>query len=222
LGSDQVFLTGEKSVSFWRQYTNLNNQAAVADTEKLGIVFDGIEMIVEMISKYAIFEQLYLQDQMQATRLFRIALVRLYASILSFLAQAKYFYAERTGLRMVKSTFHVGLSKMTKLKQEIQDEQVAVVEIARLIDAEHLRAVNGDIKSMPSELTNMRKALDQLQSLCKMPMISWKGLSTVLSGCRYSSSLAGSQTCHILNTMRLLEADDLKIQGYGFLTNRNI
>jgi NAD-specific glutamate dehydrogenase len=117
-----------------------------------------------MISKYAIFEQLYLQNQMQATHLFRTALVRLYASILSFLAEAKYYYAERTGIRVVKSTFQIGLSKMAKLKQEIQDEQVAVVEIARLIDVENLRVLNGDIKSMPSELKNMRNALDQLSS----------------------------------------------------------
>lgn len=167
MGSDQVFLAGETAIILWRQCANWNNQAAVADTKKLGIVFDGIEMIVGMLSKYAIFEKLYLQGQMRATHLFRKALVRLYASILSFLAEAKYYYAERTGIRVVKSTFHIGLPKMAKLKQEIQDKQVAVVEIARLIDAENLRALNGDIKSLPFELTNTRKALDKLESPMK-------------------------------------------------------
>jgi hypothetical protein len=130
----------------------------------MGIVFDGIEMIVGMINKYAIFEQLYLQDQMRATHLFRTALVRLYAAILTFLAKAKYFLRRENRSQSCEECFSYWLPRMAKLKQGIQDEQVAVVEIARVINAEKLRSLNGDTKSLPSELTKMRKALDQLKS----------------------------------------------------------
>jgi hypothetical protein len=116
-----------------------------------------------MIGKFTIFEQIYLQHQMRATNLLRTALVRLYASILSFLAEAKRYYTERTGVRIIKSTFHIELPKVTRLKQKIQDEQVAVLEIARLIDAENLRDLNSAIQNMPSDKENMRRAIDLLE-----------------------------------------------------------
>lgn len=130
----------------------------------MGIIYDGIEMIVRMIGKFTVFEQIYLQHQMRATNLLRTALVRLYASILTFLAEAKRYYTERTGMRMLKSTFHIELPKVTKLKQRIQDEQVAVLEIARLIDAENLRDLNNDIQNMPSNMESMRKAIELLEA----------------------------------------------------------
>ena len=128
------------------------------DSEKLGVIFDGIEMITNMIGRYAIFEELYLREQTKATDTLKPAIIKLYASMLTFLAEAKHYYAQKTGIRIVKSAFRISQRDMVKLGEDIQDEQVAVDEVARLIDAEYLRTASQDIKAASSD---MREALSQ-------------------------------------------------------------
>lgn len=134
----------------------------------MGVVFDGIELIVSLIGKYAIFEEIYLQETTPATDILKPAITKLYASILTFLAEAKNYCVQKTGIRILKGVLNIGQRDMAKLSQNIQDDQVAVDEIARLVDAEYLRKEGQNLKALSPEAAlrneNMRKALAQLDT----------------------------------------------------------
>lgn len=66
-------------------------QIAVSDMVKFGFGVEGAEVIARMISRYAIFEDLYLHRTSKATRELQDALVRLYRTILLYLSKAKIF-----------------------------------------------------------------------------------------------------------------------------------
>lgn len=85
-------------------------------------MFDGIELIVSLIGRYTIFEEIYLQEKTPATDILRPALTKLYASILKFLAEAKHYHVQKTGIRIIKGVLVnaewlnlVKIFKMTKL-----------------------------------------------------------------------------------------------------------
>jgi hypothetical protein len=123
-------------------------------------------MITNLIGRYAIFEELYLREQTKATDILKPAIVKLYASMLTFLAEAKLYYAQKTGVRIVKSTLYISQRDMVKLGEDIREGRIAIDEVARLIDAELLRIAGQDIKAASSNANqhnkDMRKALGQL------------------------------------------------------------
>jgi hypothetical protein len=70
----------------------------------LGAVYDKIEMITNLIGRYAIFEDLYLRESSKASDLLKKAIIKLYASMLTYLAGAKRYYAQNpasTGLQRI-------------------------------------------------------------------------------------------------------------------------
>lgn len=59
-------------------------------------MYDGIEMITNLIGRYAIFEDLYLQGTSKASDLLKQAIVKLYASALTYLAEAMRYFGQNT------------------------------------------------------------------------------------------------------------------------------
>lgn len=80
----------------------------------------------------------------------KTAIIKLYTSILTFLAEAEIYYTRNIGIRIVKSTSRISERDMSKLIEEIQDKQRAIDKIVRLIDAEYLRNTTRDIKYIAS------------------------------------------------------------------------
>ncbi len=75
------------------------NEIAVSDINKFAFIVEGVETIAHTISRYAIFEQIYLGRVKTATHAMRglkEALVRLYAVILKYLSKAKSYLEENT------------------------------------------------------------------------------------------------------------------------------
>ena len=68
---------------------------AVSDIERFDFIVEGAEKLSRCISRFAIFEHIYLQPGSSPTVIaLREALVRLYAAILSYLAKAKRFFEQ--------------------------------------------------------------------------------------------------------------------------------
>ena len=59
--------------------------------EKVGFIVAGVEMLSRMITRYAIFENLYLDRANQGSKELKNGLTSLYASILLYLSKAKRF-----------------------------------------------------------------------------------------------------------------------------------
>jgi hypothetical protein len=66
---------------------------AVNDSQQFGHLLEGIEMITHLISRYAIFEDLYLNQNTSTSVQLEQALIRPYTLVLRYLSKAKKFYS---------------------------------------------------------------------------------------------------------------------------------
>lgn len=79
--------------------------AVVSENQIYSSTVEGIELVSRLITQYATVETLYLKGSSEIETLLSKALVRLYASILVFLARAKKFFSRRTaGKHFIKAS----------------------------------------------------------------------------------------------------------------------
>ena len=69
---------------------------AVSDKEVFGNTVEGVETISHLISRYAIFEDLYMQRNTAVSGELEAMLIGMYAEILIFLARAKKYFQTST------------------------------------------------------------------------------------------------------------------------------
>ena len=75
----------------------------MSDTHLFGFMVEGLETTSHLITRYAIFENVYTQRQTAASAELELALTSLYAEVLIFLARAKkYFQTPMAGRRCVR------------------------------------------------------------------------------------------------------------------------
>jgi hypothetical protein len=72
-------------------------QAALSDTETFGAMIVGLEYISNVITRYATFENLYLNRDSALKDQLAESIVRLYATILIYLSKASRYYDRKTG-----------------------------------------------------------------------------------------------------------------------------
>ncbi len=65
---------------------------AVSDTQVFGATVEGLETISHLITRYAIFEDLYMRRDTAARGELESTLTGLYAEVLIFLAKAKKYF----------------------------------------------------------------------------------------------------------------------------------
>ena len=79
-------------------------QAVVSENQIYSSTVEGIELVSRLITQYATVETLYLKGSSEIETQLANSLVRLYASILVFLARAKKFFSRRTaGKHLIRS-----------------------------------------------------------------------------------------------------------------------
>lgn len=74
-------------------------QVAISDINKFNFVVEGAETIARSIARFAIFEDLYLHRgtlETKSEKALEEALIRLYATILVYLARAKLYFEQST------------------------------------------------------------------------------------------------------------------------------
>lgn len=67
-------------------------QVAINDTETFGAMAEGVEFVSNLITRYTIIEQLYLQNLSTAKDQLMKAITKLYAAVLKYLSKADHFY----------------------------------------------------------------------------------------------------------------------------------
>ncbi|KAH8817009.1 hypothetical protein F5884DRAFT_748483 [Xylogone sp. PMI_703] len=93
-------------------------QWAVNDSQIFGAMIEGLEVTANLISRYSLFEALYLQSDSSATNRLRRSLVSVYASILIFLGKTLHFYNQNVAARFAKSLVKVNDTTVNQLLQE--------------------------------------------------------------------------------------------------------
>jgi HD superfamily phosphohydrolase len=74
----------------------MDEQAAIAEQQTFDAILEGMERISNLISRYAIFEDLYLHPQLKSYTGLERALTELYRRVLKYLSKAKRFYSKST------------------------------------------------------------------------------------------------------------------------------
>ncbi len=70
---------------------------SINDAQQFASVLEGIELLTNLIARYALIEAIYLQQSSKAVDLLRQAIVVFHARILHYLAKAKLYYTQNTG-----------------------------------------------------------------------------------------------------------------------------
>ena len=73
------------------------DQMVVNDIETYGAMIEGLELVSNLITRYAMIEWLYLQEDSAGKEQLVEAVTRLYTAILVYLAKARRYYDRRTG-----------------------------------------------------------------------------------------------------------------------------
>ena len=143
-------------------------QIAVGDFAKYGFVVEGAEYIARAISRYTIFEELYLSRSGKASQELKESIIRLYATILTYLAKAKCYFDENTAKRMLKSAL-IAPKDFERLDATMKAEEIMVDQYARLVDAEvrdsvvtRLDEISNDQKSRHCRLLALLNSVDGL------------------------------------------------------------
>jgi hypothetical protein len=78
------------------------HKLATMDSQKFGVVLEGIELITLETCYYSIFQNVYLRGDRESETRDQIskALVRVYSKILEYLCVAKRYYEQRTLSRL--------------------------------------------------------------------------------------------------------------------------
>lgn len=71
-------------------------QIVVNDINKHASVVEDLAQIAELVYRFALIEELYLQGASKATKELEKAVVKLYASVLGFLSKAKQYLKQGT------------------------------------------------------------------------------------------------------------------------------
>lgn len=153
-----------------------------------------VEAMARIISRYAIFEDIYLRHPSPATKKLKEALVGLYSAILLYLSKAKAFFQQSTPKRLLKGVFVAEeefqeLSTILTLKQSEVDRCAVIVQTeshntmsdtldALAIDGNEkhaellhiLRIIDGPINRMDTQLQGLG---DRLETSERTKILSW-------------------------------------------------
>ena len=112
----------------------------MSDIRAFGCMSEGIETVAEIISRYEILERLYLPPTASSMSrdddLLCRCIIRVYSSILGYLAKAKRFWSYNTAIRVAKGIFS-GMEQLhTELQSSIQKADDETNRIVYLLESQ--------------------------------------------------------------------------------------
>ena len=156
-------------------------QVAVSDKHAFGATLEGLETLSRLISRYAIFEELYLQQASMPRTHLEAILIDMYAEVLKYLAKARQYFETATAVRMLKSATqpHEDVQMRTILSIEGKISSLAnLVDAERQLDAsQHIANALNLLKSFEApinRLTNQAEVIcKHLQEEKHLSMLRW-------------------------------------------------
>ncbi|KAL3471968.1 hypothetical protein BJX99DRAFT_262791 [Aspergillus californicus] len=134
-------------------------QIAINDTNLFGAMIQGVDAIAKMITRYAVFETIYLGVRSAPTAAdeqLRSSLTRLYAAVLTFLGKALHYYNQNTALRVTKGMVSFSDSHVDDLLSHVYAEEKFVNQDAHIVDADRQRALADIVQQMGKLTLNIR------------------------------------------------------------------
>ncbi|KAL3458362.1 ankyrin repeat-containing domain protein [Aspergillus heterothallicus] len=110
-------------------------QLAVSDIERYSAMIEGAEIVSGIIARYAEVEKAELIGRSNLKTQLENGLIKLYATVLSYLAETKRYYASSTGKRMIKSLNSQSAAEQWLDRMATEDD--AAHRLVTLVQAEN-------------------------------------------------------------------------------------
>ncbi|KAL4902057.1 hypothetical protein BDW74DRAFT_181216 [Aspergillus multicolor] len=127
-------------------------EITVSDSEITEAILEHATSLAELIARYAVFEELYLQSTSVAATELRKALTALYNRVLVYLAKAK---------RMLDQECILRYPRLSSSIYEVATTQLTVDECARLVDREGQLARHAQLKRILDDIDAPLTRLDE-------------------------------------------------------------
>ena len=81
------------------QFSSNMSQLSLNDADMFDHLIDGLEIVVRVVARYTIFEEIYFSSVSKARKHLEEQLVNLYAAVLRYLCKARRYYSHHTASR---------------------------------------------------------------------------------------------------------------------------
>jgi hypothetical protein len=139
-------------------------QLTINESQIFAAMIEGMEVITNLIARYAIFEDLYLRQEMRATNRLKASLVSLYAAILIFLAKGHHYYTRSIATRIAKSVVKFTDNTIDELMHDIKSRQADVEKEAQLVAVEILQDTSQNISHLDQKVDTISSQVSALSS----------------------------------------------------------
>lgn len=137
-------------------------QVTVNDIHKNGAIIEGVGIVVNLLARYEIVENIYLQTASRATALLSDAIVKLYTAILEYLLQAHAYFQSHLVKKIAKSIFEPEEST-NKFISGISQKELEVEKCMRLISDETSGKIDKNMDSLTHSMGTFQTSMQTLQ-----------------------------------------------------------
>lgn len=126
---------------------------------------EGATKITRITARYRLIECLYLQRSSAATALLEQAVISLYTSMLDYLVQAKRYFQQRTGIRVLRNGM-LAQNDFQGLLEKMNTEEREADHSADLVKMEMANATADQFANLSlgmNNITLLHDALDQME-----------------------------------------------------------
>ncbi|MCJ1269051.1 hypothetical protein MMC22_008939 [Lobaria immixta] len=132
-------------------------QLGIDENQTFGSMLEGVEYVSNLISRYAVFELLYLQQKPAVSAGVKdqltVSLVSLYTAILQYLCQASRYYRKGTTTRFLGAT--IQLSTVNGYLDKVSKEEKRVDDCAQLVIAERRNILEKVVQDVQQTLNRL-------------------------------------------------------------------
>lgn len=160
-------------------------QVSVNDVQTFGAMAEGLELVSSQITRCNLYEQLYLSRAAAVASELELALLRLYTTILVYLAGARRYYAKGTLRRLGASVTDTSDSVQASLAR-IAVERDEVERCTRLFDSELSRDTSTGVNRIQASVDGLAAELNSQE-------VKYQALRTILTSLEQPILRAGNQ-----------------------------
>lgn len=139
----------------------LIGQITINDVERYGSMMEGIEVVAGIIARFSEVEKNDLTGRSNLKTQLENGLIKLYAAVLKYLAEARHYYNSSTGKKFAKSLIPVAKSTAEERLDRIYKEENDVYRLVNLVQAENQA---NRLISIQASLINLEESLLQAKS----------------------------------------------------------
>lgn len=136
-------------------------QITTGDIQTFGMMVDGLETVTQMIALYSNLENIYLQQETLSPLLeqLRLALTKLYVSILRYLVKARQYFTKKTAVRVLKSVIVPPESAVQLYLDVIAKKATDLNRCVLLVQGEAIHSSGHYMQSISTVLNEIRQPI---------------------------------------------------------------